>query len=88
MPGNLLHVSFFDKYISGSFKTSPYVELNVLTISLHCSNNGSWSSPTGTKSALKAVISAAWLIGYVKNPTGIASPKPRSIISVFIVTHR
>ena len=44
---------------SGSTKTSPYVLLKLLTTSLACSNIGFWSLPTGTKSALKAVISAA-----------------------------
>ena len=42
---------------------TPYTELNLCTISRHCSIIGIWSSPTGTVVALNAVISAAWLIG-------------------------
>ena len=37
-----------DNTASGSTNTSPYMLLNFLTISLHCSINGNWSSPTGT----------------------------------------
>ena len=33
------------------------------TISFVCSIIGTWSSPTGTTVALKAVMSAAWLTG-------------------------
>ena len=71
VPGNLPHVSFLGITASGSTKTSPYKLLKLLTISLVCSIIGSWSSPTGTVVALNAVISAAWLTGYIKNPAGI-----------------
>ena len=40
---------------------------------------------SGTVVALNAVISAAWLIGYVKNPTGILASKLRILISDFTV---
>ena len=69
----------------GSTKVSPYIELKVLTISLSCSKIGSWSSPPGTYLASNAVISAAWLTGYDKNPTGILFLKFLSFISVLIV---
>ena len=53
-----------DKTSFGSFNTSlPYMLLNFLTISLHCSISGNWSSPTGINSPSKHVISAAWLTG-------------------------
>ena len=58
-----VHALLDGRMISGSVSVSPYTLLNLCTISLHCSNIGSWSSPTGTAVARKAVISAAWLIG-------------------------
>ena len=72
--------------ISGSTRTSLlYVLLKSRTISRVCSSIGFWSSPTGTSVALNAVISAAWLTGYVKNPAGILSPNFLSLISCLTV---
>ena len=85
VPGSLLHISLSGVIKYGSTNVSPYIALNDLTISLSCSRIGSWSSPPGTSSASNAVISAAWLIGYVKNPTGTLCSNPLSFISVFIV---
>lgn len=58
-PSNPLILGLLLSTAFGSTKVSPYIELNFLTISLHCSINGSWSSPTGISSASNAVISAA-----------------------------
>ncbi|MOA13809.1 hypothetical protein D3C78_1338720 [compost metagenome] len=55
------------------------------TISLVCSIIGNWSSPTGTTSALNALISAAWLMGYTRKPTGSERAKPFCAISFFTV---
>ena len=65
---------FFDSNPSGSFNVSPYILLNLRTISRHCSINGSWSSPTGITSPSNAVISAACDTGYPKKPYVIDSP--------------
>ena len=60
MPGRRKQALLSGSKISGSTKVS--VLYNILkrrTISLVCSIIGSWSSPTGTVVALKAVISEA-----------------------------
>ena len=62
VPGRRQHTSFSGISAVGSTSVSPYTLLNLRTISLACSIIGSWSSPTGTVVALKAVISDAWLI--------------------------
>ena len=63
MPGRRRQAAFWGRTISGSTSVSPYTELNLCTISQHCSIMGFWSSPAGTVVALKAVMSAAWLMG-------------------------
>ncbi len=48
---------------SGSGKTLPYSSLNRRATNRVISMWGSWSSPTGTRSALQKRMSAAWLTG-------------------------
>ena len=76
----------FDNTASGSFNTSPYILLNFLTISLHCSINGNWSSPTGMIVPSITVISAAWLTGYPKNPYVTLSPNKSLFCAISVFT--
>ena len=63
VPGRRRHASLSGRRAVGSTSVSPYSSLNRRTISLACSIMGSWSSPTGTVSAMNAVMSAVWLTG-------------------------
>ena len=63
VPGRRMQAAFSGSRISGSTSVSPYTALNLWTISRVCSIIGSWSSPTGTVVALKAVMSDACEMG-------------------------
>ncbi len=54
--------------LSGSGNTSAYSSLKRLAVNRDTSTTGSWSSPTGTRSALQKRMSAAWLTGYPRKP--------------------